>query len=242
MKIVIVGASSGIGYEVAELFIKSGWKTTICARRVEKLEPLVKINPENVKAYSLDICSSECEFQLEKILSEDIKTNIYFHVAGIGNHNQALDSKIELATIATNCEGFVRCIDTAFNYFRKNGGGHIAAISSIAGTKGLGAAPAYSASKKMQSTYLQSLSQLSSLISTKITITDIRPGFVKTDLLDSKRNYPLLMDKKYVAKKIYKSIIHKKRIKIIDWKYAILVYFWRMIPRFIWERLKIDAK
>jgi NADP-dependent 3-hydroxy acid dehydrogenase YdfG len=41
--------------------------------------------------------------------------------------------------------GFVQCVATAFNYFRDNGGGHIAVVSSIAGTKGLGSAPAYSA-------------------------------------------------------------------------------------------------
>ena len=48
-------------------------------------------------------------------------------------------------------------VDTAFMYFKKNGGGHLAVISSIAGTKGLGVAPAYSATKRFQNTYIDAL-------------------------------------------------------------------------------------
>ena len=83
-------------------------------------------------------------------------------------------------------------MDTAFDYFRKQGGGHLAAISSIAGTKGLGAAAAYSASKRYQNTYLDALAQLSRMQRLDIRITDIRPGFVDTPLLREGK-YPMLM-------------------------------------------------
>jgi len=49
------------------------------------------------------------------------------------------------------------------------------------------------------------------------------------------------MSKEYAARKIYKAIIKKKRKAIIDWKYAILVFFWKLIPDFVWERIRIDA-
>ena len=68
-------------------------------------------------------------------------------------------------------------------------------------------------------------------------ITDIRPGFVATPLLKDD-SYPLLMKATDVAAQIVKGIDHKKRTLIIDWRYRILVFFWRLIPRCIWLRLK----
>jgi len=242
MKIVIAGASSGLGFETAKLFISAGWKVSVCARRIDRLKELVDINPDNVTAYQLDICEDSSPTLLQKILSDGDRTDIYFHVAGIGSHNRDLDINKEINTLNTNALGFVKCIDTAYNYFKTVGGGQIAAITSVAGTKGLSAAPSYSATKRMQWHYLQCLAQLSHCSGAGIKITDIRPGFVKTDLLDKKMDYPLLLTPPYSAKIIYKAIIKKKRVKIIDWKYAILVFLWQMIPDFVWERLKIDAK
>ncbi|MBP5502060.1 MAG: SDR family NAD(P)-dependent oxidoreductase [Bacteroidales bacterium] len=242
MKIVIAGASSGLGFETAKLFISAGWKVAVCARRVDRLKPLTELNPDNVTAYQLDICNDSSPTVLQQILQEGEKTDVYFHVAGIGSHNRDLDIDKEINTLNTNALGFVKCIDTAYNYFKTVGGGHIAAISSIAGTKGLSAAPSYSATKRMQWTYLQCLAQLSHSSGAGIKITDIRPGFVKTDLLDKNMDYPLLLKPQYAAKIIYKAIIKKKRVTIIDWKYSVLVFFWKLIPDFVWERLKIDAK
>ena len=127
---------------------------------------------------------------------------------------------------------------TAFNYFKENGGGQLAVISSIAGTKGLGAAPAYSATKRFQNIYIDTLDQLARMEKLPIIFTDIRPGFVKTDLLKNDK-YPMLMSPSYTAEQIVKAISRKKRRAIIDWKYAILVFFWKLIPDWIWVRLPI---
>ena len=126
----------------------------------------------------------------------------------------------------------------AYDYLSKNGGGQIAVVSSIAGTKGLGVAPSYSATIRFNNIYLQCLAQLSRMRGDKISFTDIRPGFVETALLRS-ANYPMKMQADYTAKKLYKAVVNKKRVAIIDWRYSILVAFWRLIPNFIWERLKI---
>ena len=71
-----------------------------------------------------------------------------------------------------------------------------------------------------------------------IVFTDIRPGFVKTDLLKNDR-YPMLMSPSYTAQQIVKAITQNKRRAVIDWKYAILVFFWKLIPDWIWVRLPI---
>ena len=165
--------------------------------------------------------------------------DVYFHASGIGKQNYSLNSAIELATIKTNGEGFVRMITAAWDYFRQKGQGHIAVISSIAGTKGLGAAPAYSATKRFQNCYLVALAHLARLNHLSISLTDIRPGFVATDLLADGKKYPLLMQKEKVARLIVQAILKRKKRVILDWKYVILVFFWRLIPASIWERLPI---
>jgi short-subunit dehydrogenase len=72
-----------------------------------------------------------------------------------------------------------------------------------------------------------------------IKFTDIRPGFVKTDLLNDGKNYPLLMSKEAVSRQIFKAIMQQRSVKIIDWRYRILVFFWRLIPRWLWVKLRI---
>ncbi|MBQ5538862.1 MAG: SDR family NAD(P)-dependent oxidoreductase, partial [Bacteroidales bacterium] len=168
MKIVITGASSGLGMETAKLFIKSGWSVTVCARRTDRLEELKALS-EGVKTAFLDVNSPESADILTALLKEDGGSDIYFHASGIGCHNLETNLEKELNVLNTNCLGFSRCIITAFNYFKQKGGGHIAAISSIAGTKGLGAAPSYSASKAMNNVYLQALAQLSRTTGANIT-------------------------------------------------------------------------
>ena len=128
---------------------------------------------------------------------------------------------------------------SGLSLFSSQGGGHISVISSIAGTKGLGVAPSYSATKRYQNIYIDALAQLSRMEKQPITFTDIRPGFVRTDLLKDGRNYPMLMSPQYAALRIANAIDRKKRRAIIDWRYAILVFFWRLIPEWLWEWLPI---
>ena len=130
-------------------------------------------------------------------------------------------------------------VTCAFNYFAAKGNGHIAVISSIAGTKGLGAAAAYSASKRFQNTYIDCLDQLCHIRKLNIDFTDIRPGFVATPLLDGGGKYPMVMDVSKVARRIVTALNKKERVTVIDWRYRILVFFWRLIPLWLWRRLPI---
>lgn len=238
-KIIIVGATSGLGRGVAELFIQNGWQVGIAGRRIQLLEEIQKLAPNQVSIQRIDVQEPNAHNDLLELVEKVGGMDYYFHVAGIGFQNEALDTKIEIQTTQTNVTGFVNLIDTAFNYMKTHQGGHIGAISSIAGTKGLGTAPAYSATKRFNYTYIQALAQLSKMTQAKVTFSDIRPGFVDTALLNSEKHYPMLMKSNYASKIIYKALIHKKRIKIIDWKYTILVALWRCIPRILWERLNI---
>lgn len=238
-RIIIIGASSGIGYEVARLFIGKGHIVGVAARRTQALEQLKSIAPERVSIKAIDVTEDNAPTLLEELIKATGGMDTYLHVSGIGKQNTALIQEQEEITFATNVKGFGTLIGFAYRYFREKGHGHIVAITSIAGTKGLGTAPSYSATKRFQSTYLQALCQLSHMEHSHVSITDIQPGFVDTAFLASNQNYPLLMPVNKVACQIVKAIEKKKRKAIIDWKFACITFIWRLIPNCIWERLHI---
>ena len=241
-KIIIIGAASGIGYQVALEYIKAGWQVGVAARRKEPLEKLKEKYPDQVEYEIIDITTSHAPSSLLSLIDKIGGMDVYFHCSGIGHQNRAVDVKVELDTIQTNVLGFTQMVDTAFNYFKRNKqAGHSAIVSSIAGTKGLGVSPSYSATKRYNNIYIDCLDQLARMQKLDISFTDIRPGFVTTALLDDGQKYPMQMTVEYAAKKIFNAVIKRKRVAIIDWKYAVLVFFWQLIPRWLWVRLPIHT-
>ena len=241
-KAIIIGATSGLGLEVAKLLLAQGWIIGAAGRRAANLEELKKLAEDRIQTEVIDVTQEDSAEGLKNLIEKTGGMDLFLLSSGIGYQNAELKEDIELATVKTNAEGFVRMTNAAFHYFEKQGGGHLAVISSIAGTKGLGIAPAYSATKRFQNCYMDALEQLATMKKLNIVFTDIRPGFVATALLNDNKHYPLLMQTDYVAKKIVKAIKQQKRVAIIDWKYRILVAGWRLIPRFIWKRLAIKNR
>ena len=231
---VVVGASSGIGREVAKLLLADGWTVGVAARRVELLQTLGAAAVEQI-----DVTAEDATDRLRHLINIIGGMDLFFYASGIGKQNRELKENIELATMRTNGMGFTRMIGEAYRYFAEQGSGHLAVITSIAGTKGLGPAPSYSATKAMQNVYLQALEQQARQRGLKIRFTDIRPGFVDTDLLSGDFKYPMMLKPELVAKDIIGAINRNKHIRVIDWKYRLLTAFWRRIPRWIWRRMKL---
>ena len=140
MRAIVIGASSGIGREVAKLLIQEGWTLGVAARRVEMLQDI-----GNVEVEQIDVTTEDAPARLRSLIEKLGGMDLFFYASGIGKQNRELQQDIEMATMQTNALGFTRMIGEAYRYFAEQGAGHIAAITSIAGTKGLGPAPAYSA-------------------------------------------------------------------------------------------------
>ena len=239
MYAIIIGASSGIGNEVARLLLQRGWHCGIAARRTEPLEQLRSEYPQLTETETIDITSEEAPERLLQLIERLGGMDLYFHASGIGKQNRDLQTDIEMRTVDTNAMGFTRMVDTAFNYLASHGGGHIAAISSIAGTKGLGPAPSYSATKAFQNTYLQALEQLANARRLNIRFTDLRPGFVDTPLLDGDNHFPMMLRPQQVAKEMVEAIERRRHVRVIDWRWRIITALWRLIPRCIWRKLSL---
>ena len=206
----------------------------VAARRVDMLNELGAAAMEQI-----DVTNEDATQRLQTLINQLGGMDLFFYASGIGKQNRELKEDIELATVQTNGMGFTRMIGEAYRYFAAQGAGHIAAITSIAGTKGLGPAPSYSATKAMQNVYLQALEQQAKSRGLNIRFTDIRPGFVDTALLSGDFHYPMMLKPEKVAKEIISSINHHRHIRVIDWKYRLLTAFWCRIPRCLWRRIKL---
>lgn len=236
-KIIIVGASSGIGREVARLFLQRGFRVGLAARRTEPLKALQQVFPEQTEILQIDVTHDDAPALLRALIRQVGGMDIYFHAAGVGKHNEELMPEIEMNTVGTNGMGFARMVGEAYRYFAGKGEGHIACITSIAGTKGLGPTPSYSATKAFQNVYLQALEQEAHARHLAVRFTDIRPGFVDTPLLS--KPYPMLMKPEKVAESIVKAVLHRRHIVVIDWRWRILTALWRRVPCFLWRRMKL---
>ena len=251
-----MGATSGIGQEVARLLAANGYEVGIAGRREERLVQMAQATPGIVTHRQIDVTKEDAPTELYKLIEELGGMDLYFHSSGIGWENVALDADKELKTVETNGVGFVRMVSAAYNCFAeqradeakqraegdeqragdKERKARIACITSIARTRGLGAAPAYSATKRMQAHYLECLSQQARMRHLNIGITDIRPGFVATDLIAGS-HFPLQLKAEDVARTIVRAIERGSEVVTIDWRYRLLVAAWQLIPRWLWVRL-----
>ena len=253
---IVMGATSGIGQEVARLLAANGYEVGIAGRREERLVQMAQATPDIVAYRQIDVTKEDAPAELHKLIEELGGMDLYFHSSGIGWENVALDADKELKTVETNGVGFVRMVSAAYNWFAeqkadeakqraegdeqrassKERKARIACITSIARTRGLGAAPAYSATKRMQAHYLECLSQQARMRHLNIGITDIRPGFVATDLIAGS-HFPLQLKAEDVARTIVRAIERGSEVVTIDWRYRLLVAVWQLIPRWLWVRL-----
>ena len=242
--VIIIGATSGIGRAVVEQLASEGVRIGIAGRREERLKELQqRFGTERISYRVMDITQPSATAALDELIAEVGAPDALLFASGIGKQNPTLEEQMELRTVETNCMGMVRIVDHFINYVKstpsydKAHKAHIAVITSVAGTKGIGQAPAYSATKSMQSTYLVALAQHARMQRIPITVGDIRPGFVATEILNPEKHYPMMMTAERAARYVIGSLRRHKRITIFDWRYRLLVGFWRCIPRCVWERL-----
>lgn len=243
---IIIGATSGIGHEVALHLAQRGVILGLAGRRTERLKALQqRFGAERVHIARIDVTDSEATQALDELIGRVGAPDLLLYASGIGKQNPTLDIDIESNTVMTNSWGMVRIVDHFVNYVKQNSTydnrhkAHIAVISSVAGTTGMGSAPAYSATKSMQSSYLTALSQYVRMESIPAHFSDIRPGFVATEILNPEKRYPMLMSVDKAARCILRGLKRKRRIIIFDWRFKLIVGFWRLIPRALWERLTI---
>jgi short-subunit dehydrogenase len=236
-KAIVIGASSGIGRELALLLAAEGYSVGITGRRLELLTELSGKNQEVFIPQQMDItCLENTVSQLNELVSKLGGLDLLVLSSGTGDINEMLNFEVEKCTIDTNVTGFTNIVDWAYQFFKNQNSGHLVAITSIAGLRGNGSAPAYNATKAFQINYLEGLSQKVHKQKLSINITDIRPGFVDTDMAKGEGKFWVSTIEK-ASRQIVKAIHRKKKVVYITKRWGIIAFIFRVLPRFIYDRM-----
>ena len=160
-RILIVGATSGIGEGLARLYAERGEvKIGVMGRRSGRLKDLCASRPDVFEAEVCDVTDTEAlPVALERLASRLGGVDILVLSSGTGDLNPELDYAVERCTLDTNVTGWTCVADWAIRYFENRGQGHLATVTSVGGLRGSGAAPAYNATKSFQMNYLEGLRQ-----------------------------------------------------------------------------------
>ena len=236
-KLIIVGATSGIGRELAKLYSSNEYEVGIVGRRTELLNSLASELQTKTYQLTLDVTKVEKAVNsIEKLIHDMKGVDLIIISSGTGHLNDSLDWPKEKETIDTNILGFTAVANTAMRYFIKKSSGHLVGISSIAGIRGSYIAPSYNASKAFISNYLEGLRVKVSKQKLPIIITDIQPGLVDTEMAKGDGLFWVSSPQKAAAQ-IYKAITKKKKKAYITKRWAIIALLLKIMPEFIYNKL-----
>jgi short-subunit dehydrogenase len=238
-KIIIVGATSGIGRTLARMYATAGWKVGVTGRRMALLESLseefnadqtsAETTPKQIMIECFDVTGTDNIRHIQSLLEKLGGLDLLLYNSGFGDVTENLEWETDRQTIYTNVNGFTEITNWAFNYFQKKGVGHIAATSSISANRGNSFAPAYSASKAFMSTYMEGLYLKARKLKVNIYITDIQPGFVKTKMAKGNKQFWVVPVEK-ACKQIYTAIERKRFRVYISRRWWLIAKLMKLVP------------
>lgn len=236
-KIIIVGASSGIGEAMALQYAAIGHKVGITGRRTALLQNIKMQFPSLIEYECFDVTGDENIQKLEMLISKLGGLDLIVISAGWGRPSETLNWDIDKKITTTNVNGFIEIANWSFNYFVKQGHGKIAAISSVAANRGSSYSPAYAASKAFESIYCEGLSIKARKLKKEIYITCIEPGFVNTDMAHGGDKMFWIAPVEKASRQIIKAIEKKKRKVYITKRRWLIAKLMRLLPYWIYRKL-----
>ena len=241
-KIVIVGASSGIGFQAAADFARAGWRVGMAARRLEPMQALKDQYPDRIEIAQIDVTAPDAPRRFADLIEAIDGMDTLLFCSGTGFSDPELDDAKLVDTLEVNVLGFARIVAEAYKYYRATASveqGQIAVITSVAATKGIGIAATYSASKRFQVQFINALEQLAYTQQVNVAFTDIRPGFVRTPLLRDDRSYPMIMSVAQAARLVERAVVERKRVAVIDSRWRIVNALWSLLPQRLWRHIDL---
>lgn len=236
-KIIIIGATSGIGRGLAEQYAEEDYLIGIIGRRENLLKEVCSRHKDKVFYQVCDITDTKAAISCVETLVQAVGgMDLLIICAGTGDLNPQLSYSLEEPTLLTNVIGFTNIADWGFRYFEQQKSGHLVAISSVGGTRGSGVAPAYNASKAYQINYMEGLRQKAVKSPYPIYTTDIRAGFVDTRMAKGEGLFWVTPVDKAV-KQIKRAIDKKKKVAFVSKRWRYVATLLRMLPSAIYCRM-----
>lgn len=243
-KIIITGASSGIGHALALRYAAPDVTMGLIGRDVQRLEDVViacRAKGAKVEAISMDVADRvSMENWLTSFDDAYNGVDLIFANAGVGGTPSVEPSADSLLAarrmFATNIDGVLNTIDPLLPRMAARGRGQIAMMASLAGYVGMGSAPAYSASKGFVKLYGEGLRASMSAYGIKVNV--ICPGFVRSRITDqNKFKMPFFMEADEAADIIFDGIQKNKARIAFPWPMSFGVWFISILPAWLSERV-----
>lgn len=246
--VLLTGASSGIGEGIALAMAEKGAKIGLLARRKELLDDLAercaKKGGEAI-ALAADVTDADAVIVAAEELRKTFgPIDIMIANAGIGGNNaETRDLKPDAVKklIDINLLGAANAVYAVLLQMLERGSGHLVAISSLAGFRGLPKSAAYSASKAGMSAFFESVRL--DVKHKGIDVTIIQPGFIKTPLTAGRENkMPFIMELDHAVPHFLKAIEQKKKFAAFPWQLATIVRIGKFMPAWVYDKIAGRAK
>jgi short-subunit dehydrogenase len=245
-KVMVVGASRGIGKEIALLHLRKGGRVALIGRNTSDLKSIPESKEEESRAMILtcDVTKiSEIPGIFQKAISELGGLDKIYYCSGAlepQGPNEYNTTK-DMIMLETNLNGAIGFLNLASEYFLNQKSGSIIGISSVAGERGRKGNPVYNASKAGLNVYLEAIRFR--LAPHNVKVYTMKPGYVKTDMLkglklkDSGLLAPISAS--YAAELINDAVESEEEVAYIPSKWALVALIIRWIPDFILKRFSI---
>jgi short-subunit dehydrogenase len=221
---------------LATELVRDGYRVGITGRRAELLDGIAGQSPEGFVAAVFDATGENAVAKLDALIARLGGMDLFVFCSGTGDINPDLDPATEERTNKLNVDAFTRLCGAAYNHMRTSGGGHLAAVTSVMGLRGSGAAPSYAASKAYQMNYLEGLRQRSVKEGHGITVTDLRPGSVDTGMMKGEGHFWIVSPER-AAVTIAKAIRCKRSVQYVSPRWAVIGRLLKWLPRAIYNRM-----
>jgi short-subunit dehydrogenase len=246
-KIILTGASDGIGRALALAFARQGHSLALIARREELLLQLKKeceaAGSPKVLVASVDVTDeSRFEHALETLDISLGGASVFIANAGVTGRTSFDETSWSQVkqTLSVNVMAAIHGLEIMKIKMLKRGSGTLCGVSSVAGARGMPTAGAYSTSKAALTTHLESLRV--DLKPRGICVVTVAPGFIDTPMTKkNKGKMPFLMDSQVAAKIFARDILAGKKFSVAPWPYGIAYPIMQMLPRFLFDWFIIKA-
>lgn len=198
--ILITGASSGLGEEMARQFAAKGHSLALTARREDRLKSLqaelTAAHPGiTVLVRTLDVNDHDAVFETFRAIDAELPLDRIIVNAGIGKGAPLGTGRFDanLITAQTNFTAVLAQAEAALELFRARNAGHLVFVSSVAGLRGMPKSiTTYSATKAAVATLAEGLQV--ELLGKPIKVSTILPGYIRSELNDHVANTPFIVD------------------------------------------------
>jgi len=240
VRVVITGASSGIGEALARHYAADGVVLGLISRRKVGTDAL----PGQIVSYSLDVTDAPAlAAAAQDFIRRFGAPDLVIANAGIASGTDGTDLR-DVAKLKKLLDVNVAGLAATFAAFapamREAGRGTLAGIASVAGFRGLAGNGAYCASKSAAITWMESLR--AELYGSGVAVVCVCPGYIDTPMTQVNRfRMPFLLSADEAARRIARAIAGKRRLAVIPWQMALASLALRAMPGWLYDRLASRA-